>query len=137
MTYCVTKSSRSGQHSLVDRGANGEVAGSDLRLIENHPDRKVDICGIENYQISAIPLVTTAGLTTTIIGEGMLIMQQHSCHGKNKIMHSSHQTKYCKNIVYGFSIKVDGRQYITPWINVNPYIYSRCIALHSIASLYR
>ena len=49
MTYYVTKSSRSSQHSLVDRGANGGVAGSDVRVIETHSDRKVDIHGIDNH----------------------------------------------------------------------------------------
>ena len=56
--YYITKSSRSSLHSLVDRGANGGVAGSDVRVIETHPDRKVDIRGIDNHEITAIPLVT-------------------------------------------------------------------------------
>ena len=55
VTYYVTKSSRSSQHSLVDRGANSRVAGCDVRVIETHPDHKVDIRSIDNYHISAIP----------------------------------------------------------------------------------
>ena len=53
----------------MDGRANGGVAGSDVRAIKTHPDRKVDIRGIENHQISAIPLVTAGGVTTTITGE--------------------------------------------------------------------
>ena len=49
VTYYVTKSSRYSQQSLVDRGANGEVADSDVRVIETHPDRKVYIRGIDNH----------------------------------------------------------------------------------------
>ena len=29
--------------SLVDRGTNGGVTGSDVRVIETHPDREVDM----------------------------------------------------------------------------------------------
>ena len=43
------KSSRVIQHSLVDREANGGVAGSDMRVIETYTDRKVDIRGIDNH----------------------------------------------------------------------------------------
>ena len=68
VTYYVTKSSLSSQYSLVDRGSNGGVAGSDMRFIETHPDRKVDIRGVDNHQISAILLATAGGLTTTITG---------------------------------------------------------------------
>ena len=39
--YYVTKSSRSSMHSLVDKGDNGVLSGSDVRVIKTHPDRKV------------------------------------------------------------------------------------------------
>ena len=42
-------SSRFSQYSLVDEGANGGVAGSDMRVIETYTDRKVDIRGIDNH----------------------------------------------------------------------------------------
>ena len=87
--YYVTKSSRYSQHSLVDRGANGGVTGNDVRFIETHPDRKVDIRGIDNYQISDIPLVSARGVTTTITNEVIVIIHQHAHHGNNKIVHSS------------------------------------------------
>ena len=61
VTYYVTKPSRSSQHSLVDRGDNGGVADSDMRVIETYLDHKVEIRGIDNHQISAIPLVTSGG----------------------------------------------------------------------------
>ena len=58
VTHCITKSSHFSLHSLVDRGANGGVAGNDIIVIETHPDREVDIRGIDNHEITAIPLVT-------------------------------------------------------------------------------
>ena len=84
MTYSVTKSSRSSHHSLIHRGANGEVLGRDVRVIENHPDSKVDIRGIDNCQISAITLVTDGVVTTSIKNEVIVSMHQWACHGKNK-----------------------------------------------------
>ena len=84
MTYYVTKSRRSSQHSLVDRGVNDGVAGNEIRVIQTHSDRKVDIRGAENHKISAISLVTAGGVTTTITGEVIVIMHQCACHGKNK-----------------------------------------------------
>ena len=47
--YYVKKSNLSSLHSLVDRGADGGLAGSDVRCIETHPDRKVYIRGIDNH----------------------------------------------------------------------------------------
>ena len=35
----------------MDGGANGVVAGSDVRVIETHHDLKVDTCGVETHQL--------------------------------------------------------------------------------------
>ena len=113
MTYYLTKSSRSSQHSLFYRGANGGVSGSDVRVVETHPDLNVYIRGIDNHQISDIPLVTAEGVTTTITGEVIVIMHQHACYGKNKTIYSSPQIDHYNNIVDDRYIKVGGGQYIT------------------------
>ena len=84
-----------------------------MRVIETRDDRKVDICGVDNHQISSIPLVTAGGVTTTITGEVIVIMQQYSHHGENKTIHSSPQIENYKNIVDDHSIKVGGGQHIT------------------------
>ena len=80
-------------HSLVDRGANGRVSGIDVRVTETHSDRKVEIHGVDNHHISVIPLVTAGGVTKTITGEVIVIMQQHACNGKNKIIHYSPRSR--------------------------------------------
>ncbi len=46
--------------SLIDRGANGGIAGDDARIIEKS-DRMVDVRGIDNHQITNIPIVTAGG----------------------------------------------------------------------------
>ena len=76
--YYVTKSIRSRMHYLVDIISNGGVAGSDVRVIATHPDRKVDIRGINNYDITSIPLITAGGVTSTTPGKVIVSMHQHA-----------------------------------------------------------
>ena len=85
--YCVTKSSRSSLYSLADRGVNGGLAGSYVRVIETHPDLKVYIRGIDNHQISSIPIATVVELTKTTTGEVIVIVHQHEHYGKNKAIY--------------------------------------------------
>ena len=92
--YYATKSSHSSTHSLVDRGDNGGVAGRDVRLIGTHSNHKVDILDIGNHEITAIPLVTTGGVTSIIKGEVIVIMHHHVCHSKNRTIHSSPQIEH-------------------------------------------
>ena len=84
----MTKSSLYSLHSLAYREANGGVEGRDVRVIETHPDHKVDIRSIDNHQISIIPLVNAGGVTTTTTGEVIVIMHQPLCHSKTKTIHS-------------------------------------------------
>ena len=62
IVYCLSKVSHSSVDSLVDRGANGGVAGNDVRVISKHPYRIVDVRGIENNEIASIPLVTAGAV---------------------------------------------------------------------------
>ena len=111
--YYLSKVSRSSVDSLVDRGANGGVAGNDVRVIAKHPDRTVDVRGIDNHEITHIPLVTAGGVTSTTSGEVIVIMHQHACHGKNKTIHSSPQIEHYENKVDDRSIKVGSGQHTT------------------------
>ena len=69
----------------MDRGANGGVAGSDVRVIENHADRKFDIHGTDDHDVTSIPMVTSGGVVSTITGKIVVIIHQHTCNGKKKI----------------------------------------------------
>ena len=64
--YCLSKVSRSYVDSLVDRGDNGGVARNYVRVIAKYPDRKVDMCGIDNHEITDIPLITAGWVASTI-----------------------------------------------------------------------
>ena len=69
------KSKRMG--SLVDRGANGGIAGDDVCIIEKS-DRTVDVRGIDSHQITNITIVTAGGVIKTQHGPAIAIMHQYA-----------------------------------------------------------
>ena len=85
--YYLSKVNRSSVDSLEDRGANGASAGNNVRFIATCPDRTVDTRGIDNHEITAMPLITSGGVASTISGEVIVIMHQYVHHGKNKTIH--------------------------------------------------
>jgi hypothetical protein len=62
-TYSISKmSSGKTRGALIDCGANGGVAGSDLRII-NRSDRCVDITGIaDDHELTGIPIGTAGAV---------------------------------------------------------------------------
>ena len=82
-------------------------------MLGNHLYRTTHIRGINNYEITSIPLVTTGRVALTTSSEVILIMHQHAYHGKNNTIHSSTQIEHCKN-------KVDDRLH-TSIRNALPY----------------
>jgi hypothetical protein len=56
VAYSISKmSSGKTRDALIDRSANGGVAGSDVRII-NRSDRCVDITGIDDHKLTGIPI---------------------------------------------------------------------------------
>ena len=86
-----------------------------LELFFTNLDRRVSICGIDNHEINSISIVTAGGVTQTTSREVIIILHQHTYHGKGKTIHSAGQIKHFKNLVDNRSIKVGGKQYI--WTN--------------------
>ncbi len=76
--------------ALVDRGANGGLAGSDAQTLHT-TDRRVDVQGIDNHQVTDIPIVTSAGVVDTQRGPIVLIMNQYARVQKGHTVHSSAQ----------------------------------------------
>ena len=50
-----------GWTALVDRGANGGIAGQDTRVLATM-DRSIDLSGIDNHTVLNLPLVTAGGV---------------------------------------------------------------------------
>ena len=97
-------------HSLVDRGANGGIAGEDVRVLPQGicSDHHVNVRGIDNHELSSIPLASVGGVVTTQFGDVIAIFHQYAYVGRGKTIHSSAQLEFFKNDVNDKSIKVPG-----------------------------
>ena len=63
-TYHVTQASQAKHGSLVDRGANGGLAGSDVRIL-SRSSRKCTVTGIDSHELQGIDVVQRAALVQT------------------------------------------------------------------------
>ena len=97
---------------LVDRGANGGLAGSDMRVIHK-THRKINIQGIDNHEVTGLDVVTTASLLNTSQGKVIGIFNEYAYLGKGSSIHSSGQLEWFKTNVDEKSVKVGGTQLIT------------------------
>ena len=95
-TWHLSKVSHSSAQSLVDRGVNSGVSSNDSRVIATNPDRIVDVRGIDNHEITSMPLISTGGVVSTISVEVIFMLHQRANHGKNNTMHSSPQIEHNK-----------------------------------------
>ena len=69
-------------NQLVDRGANGGLAGSDMRVIyKTH--RKINISGIDNHEVNGLDVVTAATLLNTSLGKVIGIFNEYAHLGKD------------------------------------------------------
>ena len=99
-------------NQLVDRGANGGLAGSEMRVIyKTH--RKINISGIDNHEVNGLDVVTAATLVNTSLGKVIGIFNEYAHLGKGSSIHSSGQLEWFKTHVDEKSIKVGGTQLIT------------------------
>ncbi len=101
-------------NALIDRGANGGIAGDDVRVICK-TGRQVDIQGIDNHRLTDIPIVTAGGVVKSQRGSVIVILNQFAHTGKGKTILSSPQLEWHKVLVDDKSRKVGGKQcLITP-----------------------
>jgi hypothetical protein len=63
------------QGALIDRGANGGIAGNDVCVI-SVSDRVVDVTGIDNHQLTSIKIGTVGAIAQLQRGPVILIMHQ-------------------------------------------------------------
>jgi hypothetical protein len=76
--------------SLVDGGANGGLAGSDMRRIEMTL-AKADVSGIGDADLTDLAIGTFAAVIETTDGEIVGLFSQHADYGIGKSVHSSSQ----------------------------------------------
>ena len=106
-----SKTSSKDQMSLVDRGANGGIAGSDVRVLFK-TNRTVDIRGIDNHELTDINIGTVGGVVDTHKGPVIAIMHQYALIGKGHSIHAPCQVEHYKNFVDDKSKVVGGTQCI-------------------------
>ena len=64
--YHLAQAKQAQHGSLVDRGANGGLAGSDVRILSKSP-RKCTVTGIDQHQINGLGIVQCAALVKAIM----------------------------------------------------------------------
>ena len=110
-TYCVAQASQAKHGSLVDRGANGGLPGSDVRIL-SRSSRKCTVTGIDSHELQGLYVVKCAALVETNHGIVNLNMNEYACYGKQHSIHSSRQIEWFKNSVDDRSVQVGGKQRI-------------------------
>ena len=65
-----------GWNALIDRGANGTIAGTDMRVID-WTERTIDLCGLDDHTVRNLTIVKAGGVVKTSTGEVVVIM--HHC----------------------------------------------------------
>ena len=111
ITYHVAQANQAKHGSLVDRGANGGLAGSDVRVLSTS-SRKCTVTGIDNHEITGLDLVQCAALVQTNHGMVNLIMNEYAYYGRAHSIHSSGQIEWYTNIVEDKSVQAGGQQRI-------------------------
>ena len=97
--------------SIVDRGANGGHAGSDVRVL-NTFSRQCTIIGINNHEIPGLDIVQCAALVNTYHGIVNLLMNEYAYYGKGHSIPSTGQIECHTNTVDDKSVQVGGQQRI-------------------------
>ena len=96
---------------MVDRGANGGLAGSDVRIL-SRSSRRCTVTGIDSHELQGLDVVQCAALIETNHGIDNLIMNEYACCGEGHTIHSSGQIEWFKNSVDDRSVQVGGKQMI-------------------------
>ena len=103
--YHVSAHKASTRGALVDRGANGGILGSDAHVAFTHVNRRVDVTGIDNHELTALKIVDATAKVVTQYGPVILIMHQYAYHGTGRTIHAPVQLEHFGHTVYDRSLK--------------------------------
>jgi len=113
-TYIVSNNrtvSRQKRKALIDRGANGGIAGSDCRVITT-TERLVDISGIDDHEVKGIPIGSVGSVILTQRGPAIGIWHQYAIMPNAATIHSVQQIESFGSEVYDRPLKLKGKQCI-------------------------
>ena len=88
-------------HHLIDRGANGDLAGADMRVIHTTP-RKINIVGIDDHDLTGLNVDTAAAFLDTQKGPIIGVFHEYAHLGKGRSIHAAGQIEW-------FNCQVDDR----------------------------
>ncbi len=109
VTYNVSNHQSSKKGSLVDRGANGGVAGDDCRIMQvDAIPRRVNVSGLADSQLSGVPIGTVGAYMHTNKGPIIAIWHQVALYGKGNSIHASAQMEHYKIDVNERSMNTKG-----------------------------
>ena len=91
-------------HHLIDRGANGGLAGADMRVLHTTP-RKINIVGIDDHELTGLNVVTAATLLDTQKGPIIGVFHEYAHLGKGRSIDAASQLEW-------FNCQVDDRSKI-------------------------
>ena len=141
VTYTFAKSNTSSHLQLVDRGANGGLAGADMKVLCKS-DRKVNICGIDDHELTGLDVVQCASLYDTNKGRVIGIFNEYAYYGKGRSIHSPAQMEWFKGNVDDKSHAVGGKQrlltlegYVLPFEVITGLVYMKPLGIPTDADL--
>jgi len=111
----VPKSSRVQWAALIDRGANGCIAGRDMKVISK-TTRTIDLSGIDDHTVRNLVLVQAGGVVETDKGEIIFIINQAADMTRDsRTILSAAQLEHFGCMVYDKSPQITK---ITPYIDL-------------------
>ena len=107
LTHSVGKHRADKPGALIDRGANGGIAGADVRIIEM-THRAVNVQGVSDHQVTDLKIVTAGGVVQSQYGLVIAIFHQYAHLGTGKTIHSTIQLEEFRLQVDEKSSRVPG-----------------------------
>jgi hypothetical protein len=129
--FSVSAARRSERGTLIDRGANGGILGSDARVQFKH-QYAIDVTGIDNHELTALQMVDATAKVETQLGPVIIWLRHYAYHGTGRTLHSAPQLESFNNVVDDRSMRVGGTQciktndgYVIPLDIINGLPYMR------------
>ena len=95
-TYHISKHSASSYRSLVDRAANGGLAGADVHVLER-TGRKESVKGIDDHELAGLDIVMCVALIQTNHGKVNILMYEYAYYGRGNTIQSPCQIEWFNN----------------------------------------
>ena len=101
------------QGALVDSGADGGIAGSNMCILATVPHAFVDITGVGGEVLQHLPIIQCASIVHTVDeGPIILIMSQYAQKPHSKTIHSKSQIEHFGGVIHDSAKSTGGQQLV-------------------------